>query len=707
MNNKFLIILINLITASASLMFAQNENPMIYQRWNIMDINRVRTQFTNLGMAGNGDSYVGPPKRPSFEYPTGSGVDYGRAVGVVITAPAPQDPGAASGDNPTNLPYCDATFDEGPVPFWDPYHFVPFPEFVGSDKAPISTDNSTWPVNGWPALIPSTNLPLKIGGEGWPGFSVNGERIADQESFTINYSWQGRKLTGTQEARRWLNTTLEIRGLAWTGQLYQDFIIWVYIVRNSGTAPIHDMRAALHSDFSIIPEIFDPGGGSAPNRHYYDAKLRLAWVIADNPAAVPSPLGAGVLQDPAVMGSAILKMPGDNKVDKYSVYHVFEGATQPGGNGAKSSLYYKYNVLNEDNPRSSKNDGFCDDFDLDDVPDSLNGGPGYFYVPGGQGAQTLSSGTFTLQPGESDTLIFATVFAKSKEELFQNTRNAITLYKTGWKVEKAPEPPCVEIIPGNKQNTIYWNTLSESSNSFEGYKIYRSSDNGVTWGVRTITDFDGGIHYIPLAQFDKVNGIIGNYTSIAKYAWYDLGDDTGLPPIHFVNEADNCKYFKFGDSVRVFVDNDVINGLKYKYYISAYDSGHGIIGPLENTAASVPAVGSNTVEIVPQAGLAFTAEDLNKIKVVPNPYIVASGFETGNTKILQFTNLPQNATIKIYNAAGEIVKTLDHNGSGSLSQSIANWDLKNENQLLVAPGLYFYFVSTQLGTAEGKFVIIL
>jgi hypothetical protein len=686
---------------------------MVYQRWNIMDINRIRTQFTNMGMIGNGDSYVGPPRRPSFEYPNGSGVDYGRAVGVVIGAPGSQEPGAVGGDdNPAAVPYCDATFDEGPVPFWDPYHFAPYPEVVGSDKAALSTDPSTWPAagpnHGWPLLIPGSNEPLLVGSDGWPGFGPGGEMLADQETYTANYAWRGKKSTGTQELRRWLKTSMEMRGLAWTGQLYENFIVWIYVVRNTGTAPITDMRMAVHSDFSIIPEIFDPGGGSAPNRHYYDTKLRLAWVIADNPQAVPNPLGAGFLQDPAVMGTLILRMPGsENKVDRYCAYHIFEGASQPGGNGAKASLYYLYNILNQDNPRSSANDGFCDDFDMDGVPDSLNGGPGYFYVPGGQGAQTLSSGALTLQPGESDTLIFATVFAKSRDELFQNSRNALALYNSGWKVEKAPAAPSVEIVPGNRENKIYWSIQSEYEPAFEGYKIYRSSDNGVTWGTTSITDFDGGIHYVPLTRFDKANGITGHYTSIPQFAWYDLGSDTDLPPVHIVSSEDKLQFFRQGDSVRVFVDNTAINGMTYRYYIAAYDTGHGITGPLENTAASVPAAGTNTVEVVPQAGLSETSADLSKVKVVPNPYIVASGYEVGSKKIIQFTKLPAAATIKIFNAAGELVRTIEHNGGGSLAPSIAVWDLKNEDQQLVAPGLYFFYLDSPLGSTQGKFVIIL
>jgi hypothetical protein len=708
---KRLIILISIImVVFSSLLFSQ-ENPLIYQKWNIMDINRVRTQFNNTGELCDGNQENIPLARPpAFEYPNGSGVSYGTCIGIMIGAPADQDTAAVGGEYSSTLPYCDGTINEGPAGgFWDPEHFAPYPEVVGSDKAALSTDKSTWPkqgVNqGWPALIPGTNKTLNVGSEGWPGLGPNGERLADQETYSVMYSWRGRKENGTQEARRWLRTNLEMWGLAWTGELYQDFIIWVYVVHNRSTAPIKDMRIGIYSDFGYIPVFLTPDHGGDPNRYYYYPKYQLAWGMADNPLTVPNPFGPGILADVGVSGTMALRMPGSSKsVETYSAFHWWQNEGQPGGTGGKLSLVYKYDLLNLDNPRSSKNDGFCDDFDMDGIPDTLNGGPNYFYATGSDGLQTMGSGPFTLQPGQSDTLIFATVFGKNKDELFKHALSAYTLYHSGWKIVKAPTAPALEIVPGNGQNTLYWNIKSEQTGSFEGYKIYRSADNGATWGTTTVTDFDGGIHYLPLAQYDKIDSIEGHYTSIPNFAWYYLGNESGFPPVQVINN-DSLKYFKQGDSVRVFVDNTVTNGLKYRYYIAAYDTGHGITGPLENTAASVPGFGTNTIEVIPQGSLSTV--NLSQVKVVPNPYIVASGWEQGTNHELQFIHLPMTATIKIFNTAGELVRTIQHDGNGSMAPSIEMWDLKNENQQLAAPGLYFFYVSSTIGSTQGKFVIIL
>jgi hypothetical protein len=98
------------------------------------------------------------------------------------------------------------------------------------------------------------------------------------------------------------------------------------------------------------------------------------------------------------------------------------------------------------------------------------------------------------------------------------------------------------------------------------------------------------------------------------------------------------QHFNNGDTVNVYVDTDVLNGIDYKYYIAAYDSGNGIIGPLENTAASKVEEVNNTVQIRPEVPIA--TESLNQVKVVPNPYRVTTIRETGwNEHAIQFTGL--------------------------------------------------------------------
>ena len=684
-------------------LFAQTD-PMLYQRWNIMGINRVRTQFNNTGLLCDGNEQNIPLARPpAFEYPNGSGLSYGTSVGVVIGAPGNQDPGAVGGDNPNHLEYLDATIDEGSAAFWDEEHFAPYPEVVSGSKAAVSNDPTTWPQR-WPQFVPGTNQPLIVGPEGWPGIGKNGSIIADQETYSAMYSWRGTDVGNTD--RRWLLTNMEMRGFAWTGELYQDFIVWMFVIRNVGTAPIVDMRAGIHSDFGYLPIFMPPNPWGDDDRHYYDPALQFAYG-SDDDFYEPNPTG-GTLGEGQIAwsGTVALRMPGPTKkVKTYDAFHFWMEATTPRGNGASKELYFRYNLENLGDPQDSNKDGIDDDFNENGIPDDQEGGPGYYLGIGADGLQVLGSGPFTLNPGESDTLIFATVFGMSKNQLYKNVRNAIVLYNSGFKPVKAPEAPKVEIVAGDGKNTIYWSLNSEKDPKFEGYKIYRSADNGQTWGSQAFTDFEGGIHYIPLVQSDKVDGIKGNYRTLPEFAWYYLGSETGLPPIKIIDN-DSLSFFKRGDTVRIFVDDNVINGLNYRYYIASYDTGNGITGPLENTPASNPQIGTNTVQVVPHAPISYGG-NLNEVKVVPNPYIVANGWEQGDERQIQFTHLPLQATIRIMNTSGDLVRTIYHDQSNSIAPSIAKWDLKNENQQLVAPGLYFFHVESSEGNTSGKFIIIL
>ncbi len=98
--------------------------------------------------------------------------------------------------------------------------------------------------------------------------------------------------------------------------------------------------------------------------------------------------------------------------------------------------------------------------------------------------------------------------------------------------------------------------------------------------------------------------------------------------------------------------------------------------------------------------------------VVPNPYVGAASFEPqrfavsgrGERKI-EFRNLPVNCILRIYTVSGELVQTLHHDGN--INKGIIVWDLRNKDNLDIAPGLYIYHVDgNDVGTYVGKFAVI-
>ncbi|WP_412061769.1 T9SS type A sorting domain-containing protein [Rubrivirga sp. IMCC45206] len=96
---------------------------------------------------------------------------------------------------------------------------------------------------------------------------------------------------------------------------------------------------------------------------------------------------------------------------------------------------------------------------------------------------------------------------------------------------------------------------------------------------------------------------------------------------------------------------------------------------------------------------------LGAVHVVPNPFVVNSGFGGASDSSLRlgFYGLPARATIRIYSFAGQLVETIEHD---SPTYSVAYLQETRNNQRL-ASGVYFYVVTTPDGEAtQGKFVII-
>ena len=96
--------------------------------------------------------------------------------------------------------------------------------------------------------------------------------------------------------------------------------------------------------------------------------------------------------------------------------------------------------------------------------------------------------------------------------------------------------------------------------------------------------------------------------------------------------------------------------------------------------------------------------DLNKIRVVPDPYIVSNVMESDQFgKKLMFNHLPNECKISIFNVAGDHIADIDHNDN----KGYAYWDMRTYNSQYIAYGLYVYVVSIPNGQKKvGKFLVI-
>lgn len=121
-----------------------------------------------------------------------------------------------------------------------------------------------------------------------------------------------------------------------------------------------------------------------------------------------------------------------------------------------------------------------------------------------------------------------------------------------------------------------------------------------------------------------------------------------------------------------------------------------------------------TIEVVRATKeMAQNAEDLDKIKVVPNPYIVTNAMEPSVRNVfinqrrrLMFTHIPSQCEIKIFTISGYLVDEIDVNNGPS--NGIVHWDLLTKENLEIAPGVYLYYVKSKVTGNEkfGKFAVI-
>ncbi len=187
-----------------------------------------------------------------------------------------------------------------------------------------------------------------------------------------------------------------------------------------------------------------------------------------------------------------------------------------------------------------------------------------------------------------------------------------------------------------------------------------------------------------------------------------------------VHDADGNGKFSVGDTIRIidgYVD-DTNFKLTWKISYGKPESGTSVLpqaGDKFIFKTRKPLYEGDYFEFTTKGqrvDKGIAKNSLNKIKVVPNPYIGTAKWEPrtlyqsgrGDRKI-EFTNLPQQCTVRIYTMAGALIKTLKKDSpiiDGSL-----DWNLVTDDGLDIAYGIYIFHVDAPtVGEYIGKFAVI-
>ena len=97
---------------------------------------------------------------------------------------------------------------------------------------------------------------------------------------------------------------------------------------------------------------------------------------------------------------------------------------------------------------------------------------------------------------------------------------------------------------------------------------------------------------------------------------------------------------------------------------------------------------------------------LDRVRAVPNPYYNRSRYELNSfSRVIRFINLPETCTIRIFNLAGDLVRTLEKTNTSS---SVMDWNVQTDNQLPVASGVYIFHIDAPgVGSTFGRLVVFM
>ena len=536
-----------------------------------------------------------------------------------------------------------------------------------------------------------------------------------------------------------LGLDIHMESYAWNYSYADAFVILKYTFTNASEDTIQDIYAGLWADASLAnfnyTDIYTPGGGFSWSDNLdgfdesedgagFERAIGYQYDANGDDGWTESYLGLSAL--------------GSNVPYNYLNTNYFQWVWTNSNN----SDYPAYSMPLTDEERydkmsSSVPKGSGPDYTSEGYPGSENSW--LFLVSAGPVGSHHNADTtsWTLGPGESCHIAFTVVCAlwtpgiggnshaqrgnlhvnydwaqKAYDGEDKNRNNQLDEGEDGnsngvidrYILPAPPPSPNMEVIVESGKVTIYWQDGAESfldpisqEADFEGYRIY---------GARKTVNDDLG-EFSLLLETDLKNNI---------------GYNTGFSTIQITNqfgEADsvliNNTYYQYK-----FENANIKDGWLNYYAVTAYDQGD----PDANLESLESSIYSNRVYVFPGKAAAKENDWVGEPTVYPNPFkgqALWDGYGS-RSKMLWFRNLPNEAEIRIFSLAGDLVDIIQHeelyNGA-----DIANidaqknplmaggehaWDLITMHDQATASGLYLFTVEDKNSgqIKEGKFLII-
>jgi hypothetical protein len=218
----------------------------------------------------------------------------------------------------------------------------------------------------------------------------------------------------------------------------------------------------------------------------------------------------------------------------------------------------------------------------------------------------------------------------------------------------------------------------------------------------------------PIAGWQSYPAVLDTFWAVTGRERREIVDDQG--------DVQVLAFAKSPVSYYEYVDSNVHNGFVYFYSVTAADHDLDVSGsrPVISGAGQSGDPSSSFTNASP-AKRAQTAEERAaqgaNIFAYPNPATRAALaefqplFPNGNDPTgvrVNFANLPQaHNTVQIYTLSGDLVETLDHDGTGGYGE--ASWNLISRNGQEIVSGIYLFVVHSDDSRFDdfiGKFVVV-
>lgn len=616
----------------------------------VADAGIIGVAITNLGYIGNG---LSNPNQPSCEYPLNSHVEHLFLGGLWV--------GAIAADGTIHV--STGAQDVSNLVAGDEIR-----EFEDTDDNVLVMSN-----------VQNSNL-----------YNPNALATKHIECFSDDYA---QVESGNHTP---LGLKVILRALSWGSPYADDFVILDYAIVNISGGELRDVYVGLWTDTTVgnteVTNPYDNQGGTPWN--YYD-DVNGGWQPGD------------VEGDPNIWMCYERDDDGDDNMCTSWVGNRLLGSTpavEPYENWQPPVSYNAWTFRDvpgtDDRDTTWTEEGEIEEISIGKYQLMSNG---LFcsgetqeedYTAVSDWITMMSTGPFrTIAPDDTVHVTFAITCGADSLSLLSNSKVAQVAYEQGFDIPTGPPSPQLDLAYDVGSVILNWEPgtdVDEEGNElgsddprrspehhiskitarpdFQGYRVYRyrgETFSGDPYEEATL-----------VAQFDKIDGV---------------GFDTGLPELV--------------DGKRTFIDTNLLDGFAYWYAVVSFSAPDVVAGLPEFQSGFY----ENALLTFPGPAPTVSGEEM-EIGVFPNPYRAGSFYDNryGEKELgrkIWFTGLPENSTIKVYNLAGDLVRTLHHNDSTS---GMKDWDLLSEPTRAIASGLYIYVVE-DLSTgniARGKLVII-